>query len=59
MRAIVTDEVVWSVDQYVTVLSPAKMAELTEMLFGAWTWVGPWNCVLDGRTRSPRANGQF
>jgi len=59
MRAIVTDEVVWSVDRYVTVLSPAKMAEPSEMPFVAWIWVGRWNRVLDGGTRSPRAKGQF
>jgi len=26
----------------------AKMAELIEMPFGMWTWVGPWKHVLDG-----------
>jgi len=30
------------------ILSPAKMAEQIEMLFGLWIAVGPGNCVLDG-----------
>jgi len=36
--------VYWSV----TIISPAKMAKLTEMLFGVWTLVGTENHVLDG-----------
>jgi len=32
----------------VTTMSPAKMAELIEILFGMWTQVGPRNYVLDG-----------
>jgi len=32
----------------VTIVSPAKMVELIEMLFGMWTPVGPWNQALDG-----------
>jgi len=30
----------------VTLVSPAKVAELIEMLFGLRTWVGPGNHVL-------------
>ena len=44
MQPIVTDGVAWSV----TVVIPAKTAELIEMLFGLWTWVGPGNHVFDG-----------
>jgi len=29
-------------------VSPAKLAELIEMLFRVLTWVGPRNHVLDG-----------
>jgi len=32
----------------VTLVSPAKMAELIEMMFGLRTRVGPENHVLDG-----------
>jgi len=32
----------------VKLVSPAKMAEPIEMLFGLWTLVGPGNHVLDG-----------
>jgi len=31
-----TDRVAWSVCRYVTVVSPAKMAEPIEMPFGLW-----------------------
>jgi len=34
--------------QSVTILSPAKTAELIEIPFGLWTLVGPGNHVLDG-----------
>jgi len=34
-------------------VSPAKRAELTEMLFGLWTPVGPKNYVLDGGPDPP------
>jgi len=49
MWPIATDRVVWSVGRSVylsvTVVSPAKMAEPIEMLFGLRTWLGPrvWN----------------
>jgi len=39
-----TDGVTWSV----AIVSPAKTAELIEMLFGLWTLLGPMNRVLDG-----------
>jgi len=48
MQPIVTDQVAWSVCLSVTVMSPTKMAEPIEMLFGLWTQVGPRNHVLDG-----------
>jgi len=51
MRPIVTD-VAWSVSLSVglsvTIVMPAKMAELIEMPFGLWTHVGPRNYVLVG-----------
>jgi len=31
----------------VTTMSPPKTAELIEMLFEMWTWVGPRNYVSD------------
>jgi len=37
-----------SVSLSVTVVSPSKMVEPVEMLFGMWTWVGPARHVLDG-----------
>ena len=37
----VTDTVVWSVGLSVMIMSPAKTAELIEMLLGMWTEVGP------------------
>jgi len=43
---IVTDRIAWSV----TVMSPAKTAELIEMPFGLWTRVGPRKHVLHGVT---------
>jgi len=36
-----------SVRLSVTTVSPAKMAELIEMLVGMWTPMGPRNHVLD------------
>ena len=49
MRPIGTGGVAWSVSLSVMTLSPAKMAEMIEMLpFGIWTPVGPRNYVLDG-----------
>jgi len=48
MQPIVTDRVAWSVCQSVTLVSPAKTAELIEMPFGLRTLVGPGNHVLHG-----------
>ena len=31
----------------VTIVRPAKTAELIEMPFGLWDWMGPRNRVLD------------
>jgi len=39
MQPVVTDGVAWSVGLSVTIVSPAKTAELIEMSFGIWTWV--------------------
>jgi len=51
MRPVVTDEVAWSVCLSVTIASPAKTVEPTEMLYEMWTQVGPetitrWRCRL-------------
>jgi len=35
------------------IMSPAKMAEPIEMLFGLWTWVGSRNHVLDEGSDPP------
>ena len=40
-------------------VSPAKMAELTEMPFGLRTRVGPGNNVLDGGLDPPREGAIF
>jgi len=42
----------------VTVVSPAKTAELIEISFGLWAAIGPRNHVLDG-VQIPCAKGQF
>jgi len=42
----------------VTIVSPAKMAELIVVPFGVRAQVGPRNSALDG-FRSPHAEGQF
>jgi len=42
----------------VTVVSPAKTVELTEVSLGLWTRVGPKNPVLDG-VQIPNRKGQF
>ena len=42
----------------VTIVSPAKMAELIAVPFGVRARVGPRNSALDG-SRSPHAKGQF
>jgi len=34
-------------------VSPAKTAELSEMPYGVWAWVGPKNHVLDGGPDPP------
>jgi len=47
MRPIVTKRVAWSVGLFVTLVSPAKTAELIEMPFGLKSRVGPKNHVLD------------
>jgi len=41
-----------------TVMSPAKMAEPVELLFGLWVWVGSRNHVLDG-LQIPHRKVQF
>jgi len=43
----------------VTVVSPAKTAEPTEMPFGLWTLVGPRNHVLDGIKIAPCEDAIF
>ena len=48
MRPIVTDQVAWSVGRSVTLVSPAKKAEMIKMPFGLWARIGPRNHVLDG-----------
>ena len=57
MWPVVTDQVAWSVGRSVslsvTLVSPAKMAEPIEMLFGLRTQVGPGNHVLDGVQMPP------
>jgi len=45
MQPTVTDRVAWS---FVTIVSPAKMAEPMKVLFGKWSRVGTRNLVLDG-----------
>jgi len=63
MRSIVTDRVPWSVSLSVclsvTLVSPAKTAELIEMPFGLRTQVGPGNHVLDGAPDAPTGRGNF
>jgi len=59
MQSIVTDRVAWSVSRSVTLVSPAKIAELIEMPLGLWTRVGPGNHVLDGGSRSPMGRVNF
>ena len=61
MRSIVRDRVAWSVCRSVglsiglsaTLVSPAKMAEPTEMPFGLRTWLGLRDHVLDGGSDPP------
>jgi len=54
--SVVCHSVGWSL----TLVSPAKMAELIEMPFGLMTCVGPGNHVLDrGPDPPPKEKGQF
>ena len=39
---------------FVTTVSPADKAELIEVPFGLWIWVGPRIHVIDGGPDSPR-----
>jgi len=41
MQSIVTDRVAWSVGRFVTLVSPAKVAEPIEMPFGLRSRMGP------------------
>jgi len=59
MRSIVTDRVVSSVSRFVTVVSPAKTAQLIEMPFALRTRVNPRNRVLDGGPDPPMRRGDF
>ena len=43
MWPIATDRIAWSVGLSVTLVSPAKTAEMIEMPIGLRTWVGPRN----------------
>jgi len=54
MRPIVTDRVALSVGLSVTLVIPAKTAELIEMQFGLWAWMCPWNHVLDAGPDAPQ-----
>jgi len=50
MQPIATDGLAWSVCLSLTIVSPAKTTELTEMSFGMWTRLGPRKHILDGGT---------
>ena len=43
----------------VTLVSPAKTAELIDLPFGLRTWVGRGNHVLDGGPDPPMGRGKF
>ena len=58
MRPIVTDRVAWSVGRFVTLVSPAKTAEVIEMPFGLRTRVGQRNHVSD-RVQIPHVKRQL
>jgi len=62
MRPVVTDRVPWSVGpsvcRFVTLVSPAKMAEPIETSSGLRSQVGHGNYVLDG-SRSPMGRDTF
>jgi len=49
--------VCWIVGLFVTLVSPAKMAEPLEMPFGLKTQVGRENDVLDGGVQIPQWEG--
>ena len=55
MRSIVPDRVAWSVCRSVTLVSPAKTAEMIEMPYGLRTLVGPGNHGSD----PPHTKGNF
>jgi len=59
MLSVVTDRVAWFVRLSVTLVSPVKTAERIEVPFGLWTWLGPWNHVLDGGSDPPMGRGNF
>ena len=43
----------------VTLVSPAKPAQLIEMPYGFWAWIGPGNRVLDGYPDLHMVRGNF
>jgi len=59
MRPYVTDRGAWFVGLSVTLVSPAKTAEVIEMLFGLWTRMDPGKHVLDGGPDLPMGRGNF
>ena len=56
MRPVVTDRVAC---RFVTVVSPAKMAEPIEIPFGLWARMGPRNHVLDGGADPSMGRGNY
>ena len=58
MQPVVTDGVAWSVCWSITIVSLAKTAELIQMSFLLWTWVGQRNHVLDG-SPTPSCKSNF
>jgi len=44
---------------FVTIVSSTETGEPIEVPFGAWTWAGSGNCVLDGVTDTPNGKGHF
>jgi len=48
-----------SVNQSVTLVSPAKTAEPIEVPFGLRTWVGPRDHLLDGGSDPPWEGANF
>ena len=59
MWPVVIDRVVWSACLSVTIVSPAKMAEPIDMLFGLWARMGPRKHALDGSLDSPMGRDNF